>query len=170
MVTATSMDWFAVYVKSRHEFTAANDLSNKGTEVFLPAITKQRQWKDRKKLVEFPLFPGYLFVHIRPGPEELTTVLRARGAVSVLSLEPGRPASIPEEEIHSLKLMLSGGADLDIYPHLKEGTGVRVRRGPLKGATGILKSKKDQHMFLVNIELLGRSVGMRINADDVEES
>ncbi len=162
------MEWFALYVKSRHEFFTHNELQKKSIETFLPAAKKWRQWKDRKKLVDFPIFPGYLFVQISPNPERFLDVLKTKGAVTLISAELGHPTPVPPEEIHSLRLLIESGKELDIYPHLKEGTLVRVRRGLFQGAEGILQKKEDQYIFLVNIKLLGRSVGVKIHADDVE--
>ena len=140
----------------------------KGIETFLPAAKKLSQWKDRKKWIEFPLFPGYLFIHIPPYPEVFLTTLKTRGAITILSTEPGNPTPVSPEEINSLRLLIESGKDFDVYPHLKEGDRVRVKRGPLTGAEGTLKVKNDQYMFLVNIELLGRSIGVTIYADDIE--
>ena len=64
--------------------------------------------------------------------------------------------------------MLQSGEKVDIYPALKEGMPVRVRRGALRGAEGILTKKHDNHVFLVNVELLGRSVGVKIYAADLD--
>jgi transcriptional antiterminator NusG len=162
------MEWFALYIKSRHEFVTDDELRKKEIETFLPSVKKWRQWKDRRKFVDFPLFPGYLFVHIRPNPEEFINVLKTRGAVTLVSSGAGSPTTVPPEEISSLRLLTESGRNFDIYPYLKEGTWVRVKRGPLKGAEGILEKKDNQYMFLVNINLLGRSVGLKIYADDIE--
>lgn len=162
------MEWFALYVKSRSEFVTNSELQKKGIETFLPSIKKLRQWKDRKKFIDFPLFPGYLFVNIYPLPEEFINVLKTRGVVTLVSLGSGYPTPVSTEEISSLRLLIESGKDLDIYPHLQEGTYVRVRNGVLKGAEGILEKKEDQYMFLVNIKLLGRTVGMKIYADELE--
>ena len=164
------MDWFALYVKSRHEFITNGELNKKGIETFLPSVKKMRQWKDRKKFIDFPIFPGYLFTHIYPDNKNFFSILNTRGAVKIISSEPGIPAPIPLMEIESLKLLIESGTGFDIYPHLKEGTRVRVIRGPLKGAEGMLKEKGDNYTFLVNIELLGRGIGVKINADCVENA
>jgi transcription antitermination factor NusG len=161
-------NWYALYVKSRHEFVVSGELHRKGVETYLPSVTKLRQWKDRKKQVEVPLFPGYLFVHIAPDPEEFSKVIKTRGTVTFISLNPGHPTPLSPEEVSSLKILLESGEEVDIYPQLKEGAPVRVRRGVLKGAEGILAKKHDQSVFVVSIELLGRSVGVKIYADDVE--
>lgn len=161
-------NWYALYVKSRHEFVAHNELIRKDVTTFLPSVKRLREWKDRKKWVEFPLFPGYLFIHIKPSPEDIISVLKTRGAVNLLSSEPGYPTPVSPEEINSLQMMIDSGKDIDIFPHLKEGARVRVKKGPLQGAEGRLERKEDQYLFLVNVELLGRSIGVRLNADDIE--
>jgi transcription antitermination factor NusG len=161
-------NWYALYVKSRHEFVVSGELQKKGIETFLPSVAKLSQWKDRKKHVEVPLFPGYLFVHIAPDQEEFSRVIKTRGTVTFISLDPGHPTPLSNEEVSSLKILLESGEEVDIYPQLKEGTPVRVRRGVLKGAEGILAKKHNQTVFIISIELLGRSVGVKIHADDIE--
>ncbi len=162
--------WYALYVKSRHEFLTYNELMKKGIIAYLPYVKKLRQWKDRKKYVNFPLFPGYLFVHIEPVQKQFLSVVKTPGVVRLLSYRPGYPIAVSSDEINSLKIMLESGRKIDIFPHLKEGMQVRVRRGPLKGAVGTLLRKEEDYMIFVNIELLGRSVGVRIYSDDVESA
>ncbi|KAF0221851.1 MAG: transcription termination factor NusG domain [Geobacteraceae bacterium] len=163
-----ALQWYALHVKSKHEFATNSELLRKGVETYLPAVKRLRQWKDRKKLVEFPLFPGYIFVHIRSDQEDFCRILKTRGVVTLLSSEPGFPTAVPTEEINSLRLIVGSGNELDIYPHLKKGTRVRVKRGLLAGAEGTLVEKEERFMLLINIELLGRSVGVKVYADDVE--
>lgn len=164
----TQPNWYALYVKSRHEYIAQAELIRKNINNFLPSVNRMQLWKDRKKMVTFPLFPGYLFVFVRPHAEEYLRVLKTRGAVNILSLEPGRPTPVPEDEINSLRIMVESGQELDIFPSLKEGTRVRVRKGPLTGAVGTLKARDSQQIFIVNIDILGRGVGVKIYADDIE--
>jgi transcriptional antiterminator NusG len=164
----TTKNWYALCVKSRHEFIAFSGLIRKEIETFLPSTKRFRQWRDRRKLVEFPLFPGYMFVHIQPNPEEFLNVLKSGGVVSFVSLTPGHPTPVPFSEITSLKLVVESGKELNIYSSLKEGSLVRVKMGPLKGAEGILTQKDNQYMFSVNIKLLGRSIGVKVHADDLE--
>lgn len=161
-------NWYALHVKSRHEFAVSGELQRKGVETFLPSVTRLNQWKDRKRRVEYPLFPGYLFVSIAPEPEKFLNVVKTRGAVTFISLEPGCPTPVAPEEIGALKIVLAGGEQVDIYPHLKQGSRVRMKSGVFQGAEGTLAKKEDQHMLLVSIELLGRSVGVKILAEDVE--
>jgi transcription antitermination factor NusG len=161
-------EWFVLYLKAKHEFATNAELQKKSIETFLPSVRRWRQWSDRKKLIDFPLFPGYLFVHVRPESEEFLSAVKTRGAVTFVTGEPGRPSPVPPEEINSLRILLEKGDEFDIYPHLKAGDPVRVRKGPLKGAEGILLRKEKQYMFFVNINLLGRSVGLKIHSDDID--
>jgi len=168
MLNITPINWYAIYTKPRHEFVVHGELQKKGIESFLPSFRRLQQWKDRKKFVEFPLFPGYLFVCLQQDSAAFLNVLKTRGVVTFISSTPGNPSTVAAEEIQSLKLLLESGEELDVYPNLKEGELIRVKRGPLKGAEGILARKDEQYLFLVNVHLLGRSVGVKIYADELE--
>jgi transcriptional antiterminator NusG len=167
MSASVHNNWYALYVKSRHEFITQGELIRKGINNFLPSATKLSQWKDRKKEVEFPLFPGYLFVYITAYSEDYLRVIKTRGAVNLLALEPGIPTPVPEEEINSLRILIESGQNIDLYPHLKEGTRVRVKKGPLNGAVGTLSQREDHHLLVVNIDILGRSIGVKVYPDDI---
>lgn len=162
------LNWFALYVRSKHEFTVQDELAKKEIETFLPSVKKLSRWKDRKKFIEIPLFPGYLFVYISPQPDEFRKVLKTAGAVNLVSFLPGQPAAVSVQEIDSLRIILRSGKDFDIYPELKTGSRVRIKSGPLSGAEGVLREKETYFLFLVNIEILGRSIGVKIHPDDIE--
>lgn len=159
--------WFAVHVKSRHEFVASGELVRKGVETFVPAMKKLRQWKDRRKFVEFPLFPGYVFVRVPAYRGAFAEILKTRGVVGFVTLEPGSPAHVDIDELEALRILVASGRDIDIYPGLKEGTRVRVTRGPLTNAEGFLEKKIDEYVFIVNMEILGRCVAVKIAPHDI---
>ncbi|HXY54429.1 MAG TPA: UpxY family transcription antiterminator [Nitrospirota bacterium] len=165
---ATNPNWYAVYVKSRHEFVAFCELQRKGVEAFLPLVKRISHWKDRRKLIEYPIFPGYVFVQVPPYPGAFLDVLKTRGVVAFIALEPGKPTPAAPEEIASLRLLIESGKDIDIYPHFKEGTRIRVKNGPLKYAEGVLTKRENEYLFVVNIELLGRSVAVKVSVHDIE--
>lgn len=160
------LNWYAIYVRSRHEFVADSELRRKGIKTYLPSVKRLSQWRDRKKLIEFPLFPGYLFVQM--GNSDYLAVLRAKGVVSLICSRAGIPIPVPDEEIDSLKLLIESGTEIDLYPQFDEGTRVLIRRGALRGASGVVVSREGQFIFAVNIHILGRSVGVKIYADDLE--
>src|SRR5262245_57178241 len=84
--------WFALWTRSRHEQVVREQLEQKHIEVFLPTVTRWSRWKDRKKKIDWPLFPGYCFA--RFNPRERLPVLKCTGVVSIISFE-GEPAPIP---------------------------------------------------------------------------
>jgi transcription antitermination factor NusG len=160
--------WFAIHVKSRHEFKVADRLIKSGIEVFLPAAERLTEWKDRNKLVRFPLFPCYLFVHTTRSHHEKLTVLKTQGVINFLNSAPGEPESIPEEQIISLKQAVESKAQLDPYPYLQAGQRIRIKKGPLKGVEGILVEKAGQHKLILSVDLLRQSTAVTIQSSDVE--
>jgi transcription antitermination factor NusG len=159
--------WHAVHVKSRHEFQIFERLTKKGIEAFLPTVERLRKWKDRKKLIAFPLFPGYLFVHITKRAEEKLSVLKISGVVRLLCTVPGEPDPIPDEQIISLQKLVENKEELDPYPYLDEGQRVRIKRGPLTGVEGILIEKLDKHILVLSVDVLRQGVALTIDASDV---
>jgi transcriptional antiterminator NusG len=167
-VSSPPLRWYALYVKSRHEFVTHDELRRKGIEVFLPSVRRQRQWKDRKKSIDFPLFAGYLFVRVAASAEIFLSVLKTKGAVTLLSLVPGTPTPVSDEEIESLRILLQSGEQFDIYPNLQEGVHVSIKSGPLRGAVGVVGQRGAHYTVVVNIDILGRSLGVSFCADDIE--
>jgi len=161
-------DWYAVHVKSRHEFKVAERLTKSGVETFMPAVERLSRWKDRKKLINFPLFPGYIFVHMNKIYEAMLTVLKIRGVVRFLGIVPGEPEPVSEDQIISLKKLIESKETLDPYPYLKEGQRVRIKRGPLAGVEGILAERKGQHLLVLSVDILRQGVSLKIDALEVE--
>lgn len=160
--------WFAVQLRSRHEFQVFEKLTGAGIETFLPTVEKLRKWKDRNKLVRFPLFSGYLFVHIDLNHQSRLTVLKTKGVVRLLGVASGEPVAVPDEQVLSLKQAVDLHLPLDPYPYLREGTRVRITRGPLNGVEGILVQKTERHYLVLSIDILQRSTAVTIEATDVE--
>jgi transcription antitermination factor NusG len=162
--------WYAIYTRSKAEFVVEKALKDKEIAVYLPKRKNLRHWKDRKKWVSFPLFPGYLFVYIQPNFDELVKVVRTRGVVTILGPEVKSPAPIPDEDIDNLRRLVESDCDIRIYPYLKKGTSARIKRGPLKGIEGILEEigSGNECRFLITIGPIERSVSVRISADALE--
>ena len=98
--------WYAVHVKSRHEFKVVERLTKSGIETFLPAVERLSRWKDRKKLINFPLFPCYIFVHMNKIYEAMLIVLKTQGVVRFLGINQCEPEPVSEDQIISLKNLL----------------------------------------------------------------
>lgn len=160
--------WYAIYVRSRHEFKVLERLTKSGVEAFLPVVERFSRWKDRQKLVSFPLFPGYLFIHIPKIYEDMLAILKTHGVVRFTGMIPGEPESVPEDQINSLKRLVESKESLDPYPYLKEGQRVRIRRGPLAGVEGILVERSGLHILVLSVDILQRGVSLKIDASEVE--
>ena len=158
------MDWFALWTRSRHEQVVREQLERKQIEVFLPTITKWSRWKDRKKKIDWPLFPGYCFA--RFDPNDALPVLTCAGVVNIISFE-GAPAPIPEFELDSIRRLIETDLAFDPVPLIKEGSMVEVVHGPLKGVVGRLVQKKEKARLVLSVDLIGQAVSVEIDAADV---
>ncbi|MBZ0158526.1 MAG: UpxY family transcription antiterminator [Alphaproteobacteria bacterium] len=165
---ANSQFWFAVQVRSRHEFKVAEQLIRAGIDAFLPTFEKLSAWKDRRKKINFPLFPGYLFAHIEKEPAVLRAVIKTSGIVRFLGLIPGEPEIIPDDQINSLKRLMESKEELDPYPYLQNGRKYRIRRGPLAGVEGILIERLDCHRLVLSVDVLRQGVSLKVEAADIE--
>jgi transcription antitermination factor NusG len=164
-ITSIEPLWFAVYTRSRHELTVKNQLDAKGVLNFLPSYTKLSHWKDRRKEINLPLFPGYLFVKVLVN--DRIDVLKTFGVVYIVGNSSG-PLPVPEDSIQSIQSILERGLKVDPHPYLKVGSRVRITDGPLKGIEGILIRKKNRTLLVLSIDLIQRSVSMEIESWKVE--
>jgi transcription termination/antitermination protein NusG len=154
--------WYALYTRPRHEKAVADHLARRQIEAFLPLREVLSRWKDRRKLVQLPLFPGYVFV--RTALTHKRDVVGADGVVSMVSFR-GTPAAVPDEQIEAVREICLTKLPCDPYPYLTEGRWVRIIRGPLTGLTGILVRKKGKHRLVVSVDILQQSVAVEIDAD-----
>jgi transcription termination/antitermination protein NusG len=164
----SGLRWYAIHVRSRHEFSVRDTLNKMGVHVFLPTIEKVRQWKDRKKKVSSPLFPGYLFVGLGSSEAERSAVIKTRGVVRYLGQSSGETEAVPADQINALMRAVESGKDIDPYPYLREGERVRIKSGPLEAVEGILVTRKDTHHLVLSVDILKRAVSIQIDASNVE--
>ena len=157
--------WVAVYTVARHEKVVARQLEERRIETFLPLYRSLRRWKDRRKEVELALFPSYVFVRIRTGNK--LPVLQVPGVVNIVTFN-GELAALPDQEINALRNGLENQFCAEPCPYLKVGKRVRVVRGPMAGAEGILSRKKDRYRFVISVDVLMRSVAVEVDASDLE--
>jgi transcription antitermination factor NusG len=158
-------DWYAIWTRSRHEQTVREQLARKQIDAFLPTITRWSRWKDRKKKVDWPLFPGYCFAKFNP--DDSLSVLKCTGVVNIVSFE-GRPAPIPEHEIDGIRRLLESDLQYDPCPLIQEGTLVEVTHGALKGVIGRLVRKGAHARLVLAVELIGQGVSIEVDAADVK--
>lgn len=157
--------WWALYTRHQHEKSIADALSAKGFEVFLPVYDSVRKWKDRRKVLSLPLFPCYVFV--RGAINRRLQIVSTPGIHMILT-RGERFASIPEMEIEAIRRTVEGNFRVEPHPFLKCGDRVRVTRGSLQGIEGILVRKKNIFRLVLSVEMLAQSVGVEVDAADIE--
>lgn len=159
-------NWFAVYTRHQHERKVASLLSEQEFEIFYPTYTEVHRWKDRKREISLPLFPGYVF--FRGALENRVRILSTPGVHFILSTGSA-PAPIPDQEIDGLRRAVHLRMRVEPFPYLKLGDRVRVTCGPLAGTEGLLARKKDSSRLVLSIHMLGRSAAVEIDAGDVRQ-
>ena len=139
-------------------------LDDKDVEVFLPTITRWSRWKDRKKAVEWPLFPGYCFA--RCEPEREMTVLGCPRVANIITFG-GKRAPVSDQEIESLRTLIDSELAFDPVPFIKEGMMVEVVSGPMRGAVGRLVRKGAHARLVLSVELISQALSVEVDAADV---
>ena len=158
--------WFAIWTRSRHEKLVRDQLAKKtDVDVFLPTIGKWSRWKDRKKKIDWPLFPGYVFA--RFVADERVGILKVDGVVQIIS-NNGMLSAIPDEEIDSIRTLVESELAYDPVPLIKEGDMVKVVHGPLKGVVGRLVRKGAHARLVLSVDLIGQAVSVEVDAADIK--
>jgi transcription antitermination factor NusG len=165
-ICGRNSQWFAVRTSSGREKSVAAQLQARGVEEFLPLYRTRRQWSDRTKELELPLFPGYLFCrfdYTNRGPILITPGVQMIVGVGKL------PAPVSDIEIDNLRRVVASGAVA--HPHeqyLTVGERVRIREGSLAGVEGILVAVKNSWRIVLSVELLQRSVSVELDRAAIE--
>lgn len=160
----TTPAWLVVWTRSRCEARVMAQLGEKRIEAFLPTITRWSRWKDRTKRIDWPLFPGYCFVRIRP--TDALAVQKCTGVVRIIANQ-GAPATVPDREIEDIRTLVTSGLACDPCPLIPVGTMVEVTSGPLRGVIGRLIRKGTQARLVLAVTLLGLGGSVQVDAADV---
>jgi transcription antitermination factor NusG len=145
-----------VYTLPRHEKKAARELELQGLEHWLPLHKVRKQWSDRRKWVEEPLFKSYLFVLVTP--KTYFAVLNTYGIVRYIYHE-GQPAEVRPDQMKMLRRLLDSTYELEVTDlQLSPGQKIRVEQGPLMGQIGTLVQQNSNQSVRVDLDILQRSV------------
>ncbi len=160
MLPSAAYPWYALRVKSNRERITAQALAGKDLEAFVPWYCEQRGAPPRRRTVELPLFPGYVFC--RFDPADRLPVLTTPGVVQIVSV--GRtPQPVDEQEMAGVRAVVRSGLRMEPYPALPVGQRVELRSGPLAGVEGVILAHKNEERFLVSVSLLRRSVAVEVD-------
>jgi len=162
-----ALTWFAIRTRSRHEKVVERQLREQGIDAFSPFMSQIRQWSDRRKVVETPLFAGYAFVRIASSPEDRLRVLKAQGVVDFVGGQ-GHGIPIPTEQIEAVRAVIAGNLPIAQHVFLRVGQRVRVRGGSLDGVEGILVAQNGSRNLVISVEPIQRSLSIRIEGYQIE--
>lgn len=146
------MNWYVVYTKPKWEKKVAEQLDALGIENYCPLITQVRQWSDRKKKIEVPLFNSYVFVQLADADRNL--VFQSTGVVRYL-FWLGKPAIVRDEEIAIIKKGLEEPNRYEVSLHpFKVGDTIALESGPFSNQAAIVQEVNKTH-YVVVLESMG---------------
>ena len=156
--------WYALQLRTRFEKVVALHLRGKGYEEYLPTYRSRRNWSDRVKEIEQPLFPGYIFCKF-----DVTNrfpLLVIPGVRSLVSFG-GVPMPVPEQEIAAVQCVVNSGMQYAPWSGIGVGQAVQVKYGPLRGLEGMVVQVKKNYHLVISVNMLQRCVSVEIDRDCV---
>ncbi|MGY3051902.1 transcription antitermination factor NusG [Pedobacter sp. UYEF25] len=158
-------NWYVVYTYPNLEKRIYNDLTKRNIKAYLPLQLVIRQWSDRKKELQVPMFPNYLFVKSRE--RERFELLKVAGILKMITFN-GKPAVLTEEEINNIRKFER--LEFEVEPHLVQGDEVLIVNGPFTGLKGRLFSKRGKHRLGVHIQSIGQSLSIEIESSSIRKT
>ncbi len=162
--------WYALLTRSRFENVVHDCIIKKSIKVFLPKIKVLSKRRDRRVMINVPLFPGYLFVKTSSEPERQLEILKTTGAVRLLGYNNG-PVPVPSSNINSLKIITESGLEVirGNIAGLSKGTPVIIVSGPMAGVKGeFIKYKGNKSRVIIRIETMGQFAGVETDKNNLE--
>lgn len=157
--------WFVFYTKSRQEKKVNELLKKRGFKTYLPLHKVLRQWSDRKKKVEVPLFNSYIFVF--DFEHDIPRILDTPGIAWNIKLA-GKPAFLRENELEIIQRFIETGLTIETTSAdgeiLKAGERTRIIDGPLKGIEGVILGAADSQTFNVVLEGIEQLIRVQMPA------
>lgn len=157
--------WYALHVRSQHERFVANHLAASGLEHFAPFYMMESRWSDRTKLIERPLFPGYVFARFDAGRRQ--PIIRISGVIQIVGTTTG-PIAIDDQELEAVRHMVASKLPVTPWPCPSVGDMVTVGLGPLAGLRGIVIHRKGHTRLVCSIEILQRAVSVELDTACLE--
>jgi len=151
--------WFMVIVRSRSEHAVADLLRAKGYEVFLPLRKVRRQWSDRIRIQELPLFACNLFCRFEPN--QALAVLKTSGVFSILEAS-GKPLPVPEKDIERLQKILCLDPFVDDCERVEVGDVIEVLGA--RTIRGVITERGSVCRIVISLDSLGRAVSIKVPA------
>lgn len=156
--------WFVLRTRSNHESLVEQSLRQREINAYLPRHRVVSRSKDRRTLLEMPLFPGYVFV--QPRLEQFEKIRTVRGSCGFV-VQGNKPAAMPRKDLEAVRILAGSGAELAVNSQLIPGQRVEVIAGPFMGVQGELIQVKSQDRLVINAHLVSSSVSVEVDSDEV---
>ncbi len=166
-IPGTAERWFAVKTRPRHEKKVVSELEHRGIVNYLPLVHETHRWSDRRKELDLPLFPGYVFVQTAMSPESRLAVVRVNGVLHFVGSR-NQGTAIPEKQIEGIRKLLASDVQAMPYAFVKVGQRVSIRGGALDGLEGIVVGRNGRRRFVISIEAIERSLAISVEGYDLE--
>jgi transcriptional antiterminator RfaH len=159
--------WYVLVIRSRHEKKCEQLLTKKGIEVFLPLQKVIREWSDRKKKIDVPLFSGYLF--IKYDTSKRIEILNTPGVVRFIRYDQ-QDATVPESQIQAIKSALCNSVLIDVVDqHFSEGEEILIKSGPFEGLYGKIVFYNSKRKIQISIDAIGKNLLIEIGKTRIEK-
>jgi transcription antitermination factor NusG len=153
--------WFALFVKSKHEFSVANSLRNKGYEEFLPVYKRSTPSRRDEKEVVLPLFPGYVLCRCDWNANRGAKIVTTPGVIRVIGTSKS-PVPVQDDEVAALRALMKTTTALRPCPFLRIGDEVILQHGPLRGLKARVVNADSVVTLVVSVDLLQRSIAVTV--------
>ena len=158
--------WFVIQTRPRNEKKVFEQIILKDVEVYLPRLQSVRIWSDRKKKIDVPLFPGYVFVHASE-EERVNAISNTHGAIRYI-MYLKRPAVVSELEIRNIQISLQVPDKVKIEDStINIGDFVEITHGPFNGLTGYISQIRGNYKLMVSITELNTTFSVELSSSDV---
>jgi len=159
--------WYVVYTRSQHEKRLNEAVSKLNIETYLPITKTLRIWSDRKKVIEMPLFPNYLFV--RASCKEYVKIIEHHSVIGFVK-NSGELSVVPENVLFMIKKMIEGQLEYQLTTlNPSKGTFVNVISGPLVGFSGKVIQSSGGPYLTIEILQINRSFLVKIDRNSITD-
>ncbi len=163
----SSAAWYAIQTLCRYEQRISRELTAKGFPTYLPLLRETRQWTDRKKVIESPVFGGYIFVRHDASPRSRVRVLETSGVVRMLG-DNHAPVPVADFEIESLRRTLESNVACQRCEYPALGALVKIQTGPLAGISGRLVRIHNRLRLVLSVSTVRQAISVEVDLKDVQ--
>jgi transcription antitermination factor NusG len=149
--------WYLIYTKPRHEKRVHSRLSELNISSFLPVVKKLRIWHDRKRYIDEPLFPSYVFIYLN-NIQAYYSGIDMDG--SLYYVRAGKNiARVNDKIVNNIRIVVEKGGDIDVLTEdFQPGNEFLINQGPLTGLSCELVQLRGGRKALVRVQLLQRNL------------